>query len=237
MLLPSRRTRQTRAKAAADAAPLAGDGRGSWWACCVSKLLGRSTSTTSCLLPAGRWRHSRVRAGPEGVAPVAGSKWTHLQAPPLGAARTPFLLRARGKPVEKLVPRFLGRRPVPVSGIQGALTAGQTLFWHPPPDLSAGRPLTRAPDVRRSYFLGALPDARRQGGGVFRARVGPALDADLRSPTPGECKSAPSHPAAHRVASRAHMRNAVLRRPAEAQGPRCARAGHHVSGRGSSLSL
>ena len=151
-----------RAKEAADAAPLAGDGRGSWWACWVSRLLGRSTSTTLCLLPAGRWHRSRVRTGPEGVAPVAGSEWTLLQPPPLGAARTPFSLRARGKPVEKLVTRFLGRRPMPVSGIQGALTAGQTLFWHPPPDLSADRPLTRPPDVRRSYFpaLWQTPDGR-----------------------------------------------------------------------------
>ena len=212
--------------------PLAGDGWGSWWACCTSRLLGRSTSTTSCLLPAGRWHRSRVRAGPEGTAAVAGSKGTRLCPLPPRAARTPFLLRARGKPVEKLVPRFLGRRPVPVSGTQGALTAVQTLFWHPPPDLCAGRPLTRAPDVRRSYFLGALPDARRQGGGVFRARVGPALDADYPCPPPGECKPAPSHPAAPRVTSRAHLANAVLRRPAEAQGPRCARAGRRLSGRG-----
>ena len=101
----TRRTRQTRAKAAADAAPLAGDGRGSWWACCNSRLLGRSTSTTSCLLPAGRWHRSGVRAGPERAAPVAGAKGTRLCPPPLRAARTSFRLRARGKPVEKLVLR------------------------------------------------------------------------------------------------------------------------------------
>ena len=168
VLLPSRRTRQTRAKAAADAAPLAGDGWGSWWACCVSRLLGRSTSTTSCLLPAGRWHRSGVRAGPERAAPVAGAKGTRLCPPPLRAARTSFRLRARGKPVEKLVMRFLGRRPVPVSGTQGALTAGQTLSGHPPPDLSAGRPFTPAPDVRRSSFpaLCRRPDGR--GEMIFR---------------------------------------------------------------------
>ena len=106
---------------------------------------------------------------------MAGSEWTLLQPPPLGAARTPFSLRARGKPVEKLVTRFLGRRPVPVSGIQGALTAGQTLFWHPPPDLSAGRPLTRPPDVRRSYFpaLCQTPDGR--GEVIFGRKEGVLL--------------------------------------------------------------
>ena len=93
---------------------------------------------------------------------MAGSKWTLLQAPPLGAARTPFLLRARGKPVEKLVTRFLGRCPVPVSGIQGALTAGQPLFWHPPPDLFASRPLTRAPDICADHTSPAL--CRRPDG-------------------------------------------------------------------------
>ena len=51
---------------------------------------------------------------------------------------------------------------MPVSGTQGALTAGQTLFWHPPPDICADRPLTRAPDVRRSSFpaLCRRPDGR-----------------------------------------------------------------------------
>ena len=97
-------------------------------------------------------------------------------------------------------------------------------------------PLTFAARRAQIGLHVSLPDARRQGGGVFRARVGPALDADYPCPPPGECKPAPSHPAAPRVTSRAHLANAVLRRPAEAQGPRCARAGRRVSGRGPSLS-
>ena len=139
------------------------------------------------------------------MAPVAGSKWTLLQPPPLGAARTPFLLRARGKPVEKLVTRFLGRRPVPVSGIQGALTAGQTLFWHPPPDLSAGRPLTRPPDVRRSSFLALCrrPDGRgevifgREWGLILMQifKVKPCVSANSPPATPPRAVLRPGHTA------------------------------------------
>ena len=189
---------------------------------------------TSCLLPAGRWHRSCVRAGPERAAPVAGAKWTRLCPPPLRAARTSFRLRARGKPVEKLVMRFLGRRPVPVSGTQGARTAGQTLSGHPQSDLSAGRPLTRAPDMRRWDFLSPCADARVHGGGDFRTLGERVVDADHQCQPMCECNPAPSHPAEPRVASRAHLRAAHIRRPAEAEGPRCARAGRRLSGRGPS---
>ena len=80
----------------------------------------------------------------------------------------------------------------------------------------------------------ALPERLTAGGGDFQARVGPDVGAKYPCAPPCECKPAPSHPAAPHVTTRARLANAVLRRPAEAEGPRCARAGRRLSGRGPS---
>ena len=194
----TRRTSQIRAKEAADAAPLAGNGRGSWWACCNSRLLGRSTSTTSCLLPAGRWHRSGVRAGPDRAAPVAGAVGKHLRPSLLGVARAPSRVRARGKPVEKLVQRNLGKCPVPAHSFPGALIALQMLLSHLLPDPSTIHPSFLSPTVRRLDFPAPWPERQRHGGAEVFARRGGAFDGKHQSTPLGECKFAPSHPTAPR---------------------------------------
>ena len=155
---------------------------------------------------------------------------------------------ARWPPLKRLAHRCaVRRRPLPTQrggrwklrtpdpsapGHPSSLPVIPTLLWRLPPDPSPLRPSLVPSGARRLDFLSPCAGARGHGGGDFRARVGPDLDADLQSQAMCECKFAPSHPTARRVATRAHRANAVLRRPAEAEGLRCARAGRCLSGRG-----
>ena len=204
------------------------------WACGLGVPVQAAPPSTN-FLPGfnvqvlGRLRQGAVARGgrcpPESLdpSPRAGARaaaaQVRCQAPPLAPCLRGQVETAHTRP---LITRPPERAPC-----------------HPDPALAPPiRPLTLAPlpcaICRAQIGLHvSLPDARRQGGGDFRTRGERVVDADNQSQPMCECNPAPSHPAAPRVASRAHLRDAHIRRPAEAEGPRCARAGHRLSGRGS----
>ena len=205
------------------------------WACGLGVPVQAAPPSTN-FLPGfnvqvlGRLRQGAVARGgrcpPESLdpSPRAGARaaaaQVRCQAPPLAPCLRGQVETAHTRP---LITRPPERAPC-----------------HPDPALAPPiRPLTLAPlpcaICRAQIGLHvSLPDARRQGGGDFRTRGERVVDADNQSQPMCECNPAPSHPAAPRVASRAHLRDAHIRRPAEAEGPRCARAGRRVSGRGPS---
>ena len=158
--------------------------------------------------------------------------WSRARWPPLKRLAHRCAVRRRPLPTQR-GGRWKLRTPDPSApGHPSSLPVIPTLLWRLPPDPSPLRPSLVPSGARRLDFLSPCAGARGHGGGDFRARVGPDLDADLQSQPICECKPAPIHPTARRVATRAHRANAVLRRPAEAEGLRCARAGRCLSGRG-----
>ena len=158
--------------------------------------------------------------------------WSRARWPPLKRLAHRCAVRRRPLPTQR-GGRWKLRTPDPSApGHPSSLPVIPTLLWRLPPDPSPLRPSLVPSAARKLDFLSPCAGARGHGGGDFRARVGPDLDADLQSQAMCECKFAPSHPTARRVATRAHRANAVLRRPAEAEGLRCARAGRCLSGRG-----
>ena len=112
-----------------------------------------------------------------------------------------------------------------------------TLFLHSLRYPRAARPSLLPPGARRLdfTFLCQTPDGRgevnfgREWGLMLMQifNVNRFVSANPTAATPPRPVLRPGHTGAP----------LILRRPAEAEGPCCARAGHHVSGRGSSLSL
>ena len=99
-------------------------------------------------------------------------------------------------------------------------------------------PLTfAAPGTRRLDFMFLCRRPMAEGGGEFGREWGLMLMQIFNVNRFVSAKPPPAIPPRPALGPGHTGAPLILRRPAEAEGPCCARAGHHMSGRGSSLSL
>ena len=150
-----------------------------------------------------------LEPSPLAAAQAAGAQ-VRCQAPPLAHSTRGSVETAHTRPLSTRPPELAPCHPDPALA--------------PPTRPLPSTPLPCAVWRAQIGLPLALRRRPRAWGCDFRARVGPDLDADLQSQAISECKFAPSHPTARRVATRAHRANAVLRRPAEAEWLRARRS-------------